>query len=147
MSHDDLTQLVKQGVMAAEQGNTVLAMVHLEEAVKCEPSPVAYSYLGYCLAREQGQIHKAMNLCADAIRREPGNSVHYLNLGRIYLAAGQKPRAIQAWRKGLKLGRNPQIQTAIRQLGLRKSPPIAALARQHPVNKYLGLLLAKVGMR
>jgi tetratricopeptide (TPR) repeat protein len=147
MSHDELSQLLKQGVMAAEQGNTIVALVHLEEAVKREASPVAASYLGYCLAREQRQMQKALNLCADAIRREPGNSLHYLNLGRIYLAAGQKPRAIHAWRKGLKLDRNPRIQTAIRQLGVRKPPPISALDRQHPLNKYLGLILTKVGMR
>ena len=48
------------------------------------------SYLGYCIARERGQVREAVRLCQSALNAEPNNPAHYLNLGRVYLLAKDK---------------------------------------------------------
>ncbi len=140
-------RLVRQGIEAIEHGNTLMALVHLEEAATLRATPTVNSYLAYCLAKERRQMQQAVQLCLEAIRQEPGNSIHALNLGRIYLLGGNKGRAIQTFRKGLKLGRNQQIIKEIKSLGLRKSPPLSSLDRDHPLNKFLGIAFSKLGFR
>lgn len=142
-----LAKLVQKGIAAIEEGNTLMALVYFEDAAKLSNTPTVDSYLAYCLARERRQMQQALSLCLTAIKREPTKSLHQLNLGRIYLLAGQKTRAIQTFRKGLKMERNPQIISELKKLGLRQPPVLATLDRDHPLNKYLGLLYRRLGMR
>jgi tetratricopeptide (TPR) repeat protein len=143
----ELNNLIRKGLAEVERGNTMVAMIHFEDAAKLENSPLVRSHLAFCLAMENRQMQKAATLCSGALQEEPGNPLHYLNLGRIYLLAGHKNRAIQTWRRGLKVGRNPQIATELKKLGLRKPPVLTSLRREHPLNKHLGLLLQKIGLR
>jgi len=147
MPTQDLNALVRKGLAEIERGNTLVALVHFEDAARQDDSPLVRSHLAFCMAKERRQMHKAATLCNEALQEEPGNPVHYLNLGRIYLLAGQKNRAIQTWRRGLRIGRNPQITLELRKLGLRKPPVLQTLGREHPLNKYLGVMLKKMGMR
>lgn len=124
-----------------------MAMVHFEDALKLQDSPTARSYLAFCIAKERHQIGRAASLCLSALQDEPGNSVHLLNLGRIYLLAGEKTRAIQTFRKGLRLERNRQIIEELKKLGLRQPPVMKSLHRGNPLNKCLGILFQKLGMR
>jgi tetratricopeptide (TPR) repeat protein len=143
----ELNNLIRKGLAELERNNTMLALIHFEDAAKLDNSPLVRSHLAFCLAREHRQMQKAAALCNEALQEEPGNPVHYLNLGRIYLLAGQKNRAIQAWRRGLKFGHHPQIATELRNLGRRKPPVLKSLGREHPLNKQLGRLLQKFGLR
>jgi len=143
----ELHALLEKGIAAADTGNTLVALVHFEDAVKLDDSPLVRSYLAFCLAKERRQLQKAAALCREALQQEPANPVHYLNLGRIYLLAGQKDRAIQTFRQGLKKGRTPLIVRELKLLGVRKSPVLQSLGREHPLNKYLGMLLNRLGMR
>jgi tetratricopeptide (TPR) repeat protein len=143
----ELNNLIRKGLAELERNNTMLALIHFEDAAKLDNSPLVRSHLAFCLAREHRQMQKAAALCNGALQEEPGNPVHYLNLGRIYLLAGQKSRAIQAWRRGLKFGLNPQIAAELKNLGRRKPPVLKSLGREHPLNKQLGLLLQKIGLR
>jgi Flp pilus assembly protein TadD len=143
----ELNALIRKGLAEIERGNTLMALVHFEDAARQEDSPLVRSHLAFCLAKERRQMNKAATLCNEALKEEPGNPVHYLNLGRIYLLAGQKKKAIQIWRRGLKLGHNPLITLELRKLGLRNPPVLQALGREHPLNKFLGKMLQKMGMR
>ena len=138
---------VERGAAAAEQGNTLVALIHLESAALHGSTPLLASYLGYCLARERHQFKKGVSLCLEALEQEPGQAIHYLNLGRVYLAAGQKELAIKTLRRGLKLGRNRLIPEELKKFGIRKELVFRSLPRSHPLNKYLGLLSARLGMR
>jgi len=143
----ELNALLERGIKAAEKGNTLMALVHFEDAAKLDDSPLIRSYLAFCLAKERRQLQKAAALCREALQQEPANPLHYLNLGRIYLLAGQKNLAIRTFRQGLKNGRNPLIVKELKLLGLRKPPVLQTLGREHPLNKYLGMLLNRLGMR
>jgi len=147
MSPGTITQLVQKSVAEIERGNTVTALIQLEEAARQNPTPLVCSYLAYCLAREKGDMQRSAELCLDAMKREPANSLHCLNLGRIYLIAGQKTRAIQTFRKGLKLERNQQIIQELMRLGLRKSPVFPHKDRDHLLNKLCGRLFHRFGLR
>ncbi|NIQ95660.1 MAG: hypothetical protein GWN87_16735, partial [Desulfuromonadales bacterium] len=63
------------------------------------------------------------------------------------LAAGRKGQALNALRKGLKMGRNEDIVEVLQRLGVRKEPVFPFLARENAINVYAGLLLHKLKLR
>lgn len=140
-------ELIAQGIKAANSGRTAEALGCLGQAVKLRSTPAAWSYLAYCLARERSQIEQAIRICEEAIRKDPHTSAHYLNLGRVYLLAERRSEAIRTFRQGLLYEGNPHIKAELRRLGLRKPPILGFLKREHPLNKYLGLMLVKMRLR
>lgn len=147
MPDTDLQELIARGMKAANSGRTAAALECFERVVKLQSTPVNWSYLAFCLARERQQFEHATRLCEEAVRREPRSSVLYLNLGKVYLLAGRKDDAIRTFRQGLLYERNPLIESELRRLGLRKAPVVTFLGRDHPVNKYLGIVMKKLRMR
>ncbi|PLX97157.1 MAG: hypothetical protein C0621_00525 [Desulfuromonas sp.] len=140
-------QMVDEALIAAEKGQTMIALLQLEEAAESGMTPQLKSGLGYCLAKERRQLQKGANLCLEAMREEPRNPAHDLYLGRVLLLAGQKEKAIRAFRQGLKKGRDPRIMGDLRALGLRAPQVITGLPRAHPLNRILGKMLSRFGMR
>jgi tetratricopeptide (TPR) repeat protein len=70
----------------------------------------------------------------------------YLNLGRAYIAAGQKQDAIGAFETGLSYDQeNKDLLWEAHKLGIRRKPAIPYLKRTNPINKYVGMLLHKLG--
>jgi len=147
MSQNTFEQSIRKSIQDLEQGDSITALIQLEEAARENPTPLVCSYLAYCLAREKGDMQRAVGLCFEAIRREPARSLHYLNLGRVYLEVGQKPRAIQTFRKGLKLEKNQKIIGELKRIGLRKRPVFPSMDRDHFLNKYFGILFHRLGLR
>lgn len=147
MSPDQIDELLKKGIEAAEKGYMHSAQVFLGQVAEQRKSPEVRSYLAYCLAKGQGRMSAAAKECREAIKREPGNSLHYLILGRILLMANDKGKAIDAFRQGLRAGPNPKIIEELKKLGLRKPAVIKSLKRDHPLNRILGKLFSAVGLR
>lgn len=127
--------------------DSLTALVHLERALKLRDNPGWYSYLGYCIAKERGQHRQGLELCQKALDREPDHPIHYGNLGKLYLLAGDRLAALRVLREGMAKCGNPELLQQLERLGMRKTPPLAFLPRSNPLNKYLGLLLTKIGMR
>lgn len=140
-------KLFQRGIKSVHAGDTLAALAFLEKAFRMDDSPAVSSYLAYCIAKERGQVAKAIALCEDAVKKDPSNAVHYLNLGRIYLIDRKKTAAVDAFREGLKHEMNPHIIDELHRLGLRKPPVIPFLKRSNPVNKYLGLFLSRLRLR
>ena len=92
-------------------------------------------------------MQKGMLLCREAMEKEPENSVHYLNLGRIHLVAGDKQEAIRVFRNGLAYGLNQEIIGALDSIGTRSPLVFRSLSRKNPINKFLGIILRKLGLR
>jgi hypothetical protein len=63
------------------------------------------------------------------------------------LISGNKGKAIDAWRQGLRAGPNRQIIDELKKLGLRKPAVIKNLKRNHPINRALGRLFRVIGFR
>lgn len=131
--------------LAAE--DTQAALVSIEKALRLCDTPERYSYLGYCIARQRGQYRKGLDLCRESLAVEPDNPVHFLNLGKVYLAKGDKNEALRIWREGMARGGSPELEQQLERLGKRVRPVIPMLARSNLFNRYLGLLLSRLGLR
>jgi tetratricopeptide (TPR) repeat protein len=140
MQNTDVERLIKRGLEALDQGDTLSALSYFEKAIKIERSPAVCSYYAFCIAKERGQVGNAISLCKEAIQKEPGNSLHYFNLGKIYLIDNNKEEAIKTFREGLNYEANPLIVDELNKLGPRKPPLISFLKRSNPINKYLGIM-------
>lgn len=108
-------------------------------------STEARSYFGLALAMRRQELAAAVRYCREAVDQEPLRGDWYLNLGHVYLACGEKRRAVRAFSRGLVAEpRHIRLMDAIKRLGIRQSPAIRFLSRSHPVNRYLGRLRARV---
>lgn len=136
-----------QALAALAVEDTQAALVAIEKALKLRDTPEWYSYLGYCIARQRGQHRKGLELCQESLSVEPDNPVHYLNLGRVYLAKGDKAEALRSWREGMAKGGSPELLQQLERLGTRKGAVIPMLSRKNPINHYLGLLFSRLGLR
>ncbi|WP_298267606.1 tetratricopeptide repeat protein [Geobacter sp.] len=136
-----------KGLEALGHDHVYLARTCFERAAEMDLTPKSCSYLALCQAKTRGKFDDAIELARHSIEGEPENTVHYLNLGRIYLLAGKRREAIDTFREGMKHGRNEEIVAELEKVGLRKPPPIPSLPRSHPLNKYLGIVLARLGLR
>ncbi len=126
----------------------------LESALDAYPGdPVLLSYYGCLTAMVNNDPGKGIRLCKQALKmlRESfpfgGDRfypVFYLNLGRAYLAGGEKQEAITIFKRGLRVDpKSKDLLAELRKLGTRKPPPVAFLDRENPINKHIGLLLRK----
>ncbi|KPK44889.1 MAG: hypothetical protein AMK74_04425 [Nitrospira bacterium SM23_35] len=141
MTESEGIDLIKNGTEALRQGDTLLALGFFERAAEREDNPSARSYLAFCIAKERGLTTRGIAWCEESLRKEPENSVHYLNLGRIYLLMKNREEAIRSFREGLRYGPNDEIAGELHRLGIRSSPVLPFLKRSNWLNKYLGILL------
>ena len=136
-----------KGIEALAQNNTLSALFYFEKALDIEDSPIISSYFAFCIAKERGQLSKAISLCEEAIKKDPESSIHYLNLGRIYLLSNKREDAIKIFREGLNYEANQKIVDELNKLGTRKFPVISFLKRSSLINKYLGIIFNKLRLR
>lgn len=99
----------------------------------------ALSYFGLCLALLRRQYKPAIDLCRKAIDVEFYNGDHYANLARVYVAAGNRKKAIESAEQGLKLIPEHEYLLEVRaSFGVRARPAVAFLDRSNPINVSLG---------
>jgi len=97
------------------------------------------SYFGLCLALVQKQYKNGIDLCKRAIDLEFYNGDHYANLARVYLAQGNRKKAVDTAEQGLKLvPEHDELLEVRKELGVRARPPVPFLDRSNPVNVSLG---------
>jgi len=147
MQEKEFNELLNKGKEAVERGYIPSAQVFFSQVAEHKNSPEVRSYLAYCLAKSQGRTQVAAKTCIESIRREPDNPTHYLLLGRIHLLAGDKVKAVQVLRQGANINKDQRIISEISKLGMRKAPVIKSLKRNHPANRLLGKIFARLGLR
>ena len=97
------------------------------------------SYFGLCLALVRKEYKPAIDLCRRAIDLEFYNGDHYANLARVYLAQGNRKKAVETAEAGLKLVPEHEYLLAVRKsLGVRARPAVPFLERTNPINVSLG---------
>lgn len=130
-----------------DSNNVLPALACLERALRIRDDSLWYSRLGFCIAKQRGQLTKAFELCRTSIENDPDNPLHYFYLGKVYLVAGNTTEALQTFRHGIVLGGSPELEQILEVIGTRKPPVISFLSRDNPLNKYLGIILARLGLR
>ncbi|MFO7576572.1 MAG: hypothetical protein R6W66_02470 [Pelovirga sp.] len=149
-NENEFDEISAKIIGAAEAGSFQLASTYLSQADQYRDHPLLQSYQAYCEASttdDRARLRAAAQHCLDVLQRDPTNTVHYLNMGRILLCCGERKKAISFFRKGLKAGPSPLIIKELKQLGFRQTPVISRLERDHPLNRYLGRLLSRLGLR
>jgi tetratricopeptide (TPR) repeat protein len=101
----------------------------------------------FCIAKQRGHLTRAFELCRGAIEHDPDNPLHYLYLGKVYLVAGNTLEALQNFRQGMILGGSPELERMLDSIGTRKRPVIFFLSRDNLLNKFLGIILGRLGLR
>ena len=143
-SHSEAESLLERGIEALTKGDILSALDHFEKAFHLNNSPLISSYYAFCIAKERRQFSKAISLCEEAIKKDPKNPFHYLNLGRIHLLSNGKADALKIFRKGLKYGVTPQVADATVKL-VTPEPPVTPLLKKDSLfNKYLCIVLKKL---
>jgi len=158
------SDIVQKATAVIDFGETLQGLIALESAPSLHEIPVVRSYLAYCMAKERSQYREAIRLCEAALKAEPYNAAHYLNLGRVYLLTKQKGKALATFRKGLSkdasTGTSTTAESAerqakqqalilaeLRKMGIRRQAPFPSLPRDHALNRHVGKLLARFGLR
>ena len=97
------------------------------------------SFFGLCVALVQKNYRTGIDLCKRAIDLEFYNGDHYANLARVYLAQGNRKKAVDTAEQGLKLVPEHEALLEVRkELGVRSRPAVPFLDRANPVNVSLG---------
>ena len=147
MMSREAVELYAKGLESIGHDHLYLARTCFEQALELEKSPEVCSYLAFCRAKTRGSFSEAIALAREAIDSSPENVAMYLNLGRIYLLAGDKESALAVFRRGMQCVDNQEILKELEIHGNRKPTLFPALKRSHPLNKYLGLILSRLGLR
>jgi tetratricopeptide (TPR) repeat protein len=148
MVNSETKKLFDKGIKTLTEGNILSALSCFEKALKIEENPLISSYLAFCIAKERGQVQKAISLCNDAIKEDPENSFHYLNLGKIYLLEKKNEEAVNIFRQGLHhYEQNHQILDELNKIVTRKPLIIPFLKRSNVINKYLGIIFSRLKLR
>jgi predicted Zn-dependent protease len=129
------------------QGHIYLARTCFENAARVRRHPASCSFLALCQAKTRGKFSDAIALAREAIAHEPHNPLLYQNLGHIYNLAGRRHEAVEILREGVRRGAGEDAVTELNRIGTRKPPPFRRLHRNHPLNKYVGKLLARLRLR
>lgn len=113
--------------------------------------PIVLSYYGWLQADLDKKYQSALTSCRKAFTafktsdRDTARIIFpvlYLNLGKVYLAAGRKKEAVVNFNKGLSHDRGHiDLKKEMKLLGTRKEPVVPFLSRSNPINKYMGKLL------
>jgi tetratricopeptide (TPR) repeat protein len=141
----------QKGMQAYQDGRAREAMAFFEAAIEIErrfgeghPQARYLSQYGLCLATMGQNRHQGVRFCREAVTLERYNPDVHCNLGKVLMVAGRRKDAYTALVRGLKIQSDHRgIITTLKEMGLRRRPPIPFLARSNPLNVYLGRLRAK----
>src|SRR5688500_16686958 len=140
-------QDIDKAVAAAQNHDYLVALTTFIEIYGTDDSPPikspkdasGLSYFGLCLALVRKQYKAAIDLCKRAVDLEFYNGDHYANMARVYLAAGNRKKAVETADQGLTLVPGHEYLQEVRQeLGVRARPLVPILDRGNPINVSLG---------
>lgn len=143
----NVNKQIDEGIVAVKEDDYLRGLtIFLDIYGGEEPPPpsntkaaTGLSYFGLCLALVQKKFKPAIELCKRATALQFYNPDHYVNLTRVYAAAGQRKKAIETAEAGLKQHADYQPLIAARAaLGVRARPAVPFLDRAHPINVTIG---------
>ena len=139
----------RKGLNALDDKRYVESLAYFESALNLEERigsgggrRMKYlSYYGLALSFAAGRTEEAIDMCERALAVEFYNPDLYLNVARVYLAAGKLRRAHRALCQGLRIeSRHPGLLEEVRKMGVRRRPIFRFLSRNNPFNRVTGRL-------
>ena len=144
---NNILRRIDQAILLTEAGNHLQAVTEFLDIYGTDEAPPlntakaasGLSFFGLSLALVQRKYKTGIDLCKRALDLEFYNGDHYANLTRIYMASGNRKKAIETAESGLKIV--PEHEGLIRvrrELGVRARPAVPFLDRAHPINVSIG---------
>jgi len=100
------------------------------------------SFYGLALAMAGKDREEGLKLCRRAVASESSKAEFYLNLGKVYILCKQKEKAVNAFRKGIKIKPGHQaLLNELNRLGQRRRALLSFLPRNNFINHSLGKIL------
>lgn len=122
-----------------DQGLLLLSEVPGSDLVDRSLRALAFSYLGYGMAKFHKQRREGVKLCEQAASIELCEPEVFLNLVRIRVMIHDRRGAVAAVHRGLQYHpEHPVLSEYRRKLGLRRDPVIPFLSRGSLLNRILG---------
>lgn len=120
--------------------NALVSFADIRKETEGRPFPTeGLSYFALCLALVEKQYRPAIEMAKKAIEGQFYKAEHYVNMGKIYLASGQRKKAVEVVERGLSvIPQDERLRSFRRELGVRQRPPVPFLDRANPINKSLG---------
>ena len=133
-------EAIQEGRAFLESERPREALARLREAYADDPGDARLrSYYGLALGVADRRYQQAIDLCQSAVKQEFFNPDLYLNVGLLNLAFGFKAEGLRYLRRGRMIDpANPEIASALRDLGQRRDPVLPFLPRRHLLNRWLG---------
>lgn len=148
MTRSDPKPTLEQAIAAAREDDYLRALTMFLDVYGTENAPplktpkaaMGLSWFGLSLALVQKNYKPAIELCRRAIDLEFYNGDHYANLARVYVAQGNRKKALETAEEGMKnVHEDHEYLQAVRtSLGVRSRPAVPFLDRTNPINVSLG---------
>ena len=143
---EEAGEVAWRGIEACRQGNWEEGLYWLSLAVEAEPQTadlpgLLFSYLGYGMARYQGQEVQGLKLCRIGANVDMHVAESYYFLAKTHLLLGDKRSALEVIERGLQVdAAHPGLEELVLSLGRRRPPVLPFLSRRHGLNRWLGKL-------
>lgn len=122
-----------------DRGVEILGQLVGARGVSEELPGLAYSFLGFAVARFQKKVREGQRLCEHAVKIQFYEPDNHLNLARVHLLAHNRKAAVESIGRGLKLDPHHGGLRGLRhEIGIRKRPVLRFLNRDNPLNRLLG---------
>jgi Flp pilus assembly protein TadD len=145
MANTVARKLLNEGKRHLKSDNIDKALRSLEKAFREDKKDTEImSYYGMCKAVRGGRVGLGIELCIQAIKGDHRSGDYYLNLGKVFVAAGNIKGAVLVFRKGLGFDhKNSELIKALTGLGYRSRPAIRVIDRSNLINRFFGKLMRK----
>jgi tetratricopeptide (TPR) repeat protein len=149
LDYDELNKKFKQGLGLCRRGEVAKAALLFRQVVDSgSEEPLHLSYYGLLTATVHGRRRHGLRLCKRAMEFDPSEPDVVSNLARLYELCGEKKKAINTLRRGLRATpRQPRLLGQIERLSPRNKPPLSMVDRDNPLNKHMAIMLARLGGR
>lgn len=142
MTDPEVARAIRDGIRAVQQEEYLAGLTTLATAYgsgTAEKLLDGLSYYGLCIALVEKKYKPAIDLCRKAIELQFYHGDHYANLTRVYLAAGNRRKAVETLQQGLKVSPEDEYLLSLRkEMGYRERPVVPFLSRDNPINRTLG---------
>ena len=147
MNYDELNKKFKRGVGLCRKGEVAKAAALFRQIIDSgSEEPLHMSYYGLLTATVHGRRQQGLRLCERAMAYDPSEPDVVSNLARLHELCGDKKKAIQTLRRGLRATpRQPRLLSQINRLSPRKRAPLSMVDRDNALNKHMAIMLARLG--
>lgn len=146
MNPEERNAVYRMAIGARDSGRTAEAIDLLRRLVaEGSKNPGHVSLLGLLMVTQGRSRREGLTLCQRAVVLGIYDPQVYFNLARAHAHLGQRSKAVHVLRKGLAFAPEHRgLLQAIEKWGPRRRPVVAALSRDHVLNRYLGRVRARL---